>query len=293
VEVTGWSPVFGRPSPASSSPWKLGERTAATASVRADGADTGWCVLRAASMVGVRHRLAGRPVEDAWAWGGAEEHVVLAVADGVGSLPASGPVATAAVAAAVAAASAVAAAVAPASAVVAASATCSVGGGDAAPGDPPAPWPDLALQAAVVAANAAVSGVEDGATTLVVALVGRDGSADVIRVGDSTAFVLSDGTWSELFVDADGADMRSPATAALPSVAPRSESARVELGPGDALMLVTDGVGDPLRDGPGTVGPGLADGLAEAPHPLALAGLIDFSRQGCHDDRTLAAIWLR
>jgi hypothetical protein len=56
-------------------------------------------------------------------------------------------------------------------------------------------------------------------------------------------------------------------------------------------VLVTDGVGDPLRDGPGTVGPGLADGLAEPPHPLALAGLVDFSRQGCHDDRTLAAIW--
>jgi serine/threonine protein phosphatase PrpC len=282
VEVTGSAPVFGRPSPASSSPWKLGERSAATASVRADGADTEWCALRAASVVGVRHRLAGRPVEDAWAWGGAEKYVVLAVADGVGSLSASGPVATAAVVAAVASAT-----------TAAASVTCSIGGGAWAPIDSDARWPDLALPDAGAAANAAVVGVEDGATTLVVALVGRDGTAEVIRVGDSTAFVLSDGTWSELFVDADGTDMRSPATAALPSVAPRPESTRVEIGPGDVLVLVTDGVGDPLRDGPGTVGPGLAAGLAEAPHPLALAALIDFSRQGCHDDRTLAAIWLR
>jgi serine/threonine protein phosphatase PrpC len=286
VEVTGPSPVFGRPSPASSSPWKLGDRTAATASVRADGADTDWCLLRAVSVVGVRHRLAGRPVEDAWAWGGAAEHVILAVADGVGSLPASGPVAALAAASAVESGTA---------AVIAASesVSCSVGGEDDEPPEEGAPWPDLVLPDAVAAANAALTGVEDGATTLVVALVGRDGTAEVIRVGDSTAFVLSGGTWSELFADADGADMRSPATAALPATAPHPESARVELGPGDALVLVTDGVGDPLRDGPGTVGPGLADGLAEAPHPLALAGLVDFSRQGCHDDRTLAAIWRR
>jgi serine/threonine protein phosphatase PrpC len=272
VEVTGLSPVFGRPSPASSDPWRLGERTAAVASVRADGADTDWCVLRAASVVGVRHRLAGRSVEDAWAWGGAPGSAALAVADGVGSLPASAPVAAEVVATAVAW-------------ITAARST-----GDAGEG---ADDGAALVSAAVEAANRAVAGAVDGASTLVVALVGTDGRVEVARVGDSTAFVLHQGAWAELFVDPDGADMRSPTTAALPSMTVRPESVSVELAPGDVLVLVTDGLGDPLRDGPGTVGPGLADGLGEPPHPLVLAGLVDFSRQGCHDDRTLAAVWRR
>ena len=36
----------------------------------------------------------------------------------------------------------------------------------------------------------------------------------------------------------------------------------------------------------------LAGALAGRPGPLELAQLLDFSRQGCHDDRTMIAVWL-
>jgi hypothetical protein len=41
------------------------------------------------------------------------------------------------------------------------------------------------------------------------------------------------------------------------------------------------------------VAPALAAALTEPPTPLELVRLADFSRQGCHDDRTLLALWLR
>jgi hypothetical protein len=59
------------------------------------------------------------------------------------------------------------------------------------------------------------------------------------------------------------------------------------------LVLVTDGVANPLRDGPSTVAPGLAEVLRTTPSPLSLAGAADFSRRGAHDDRTILAAWLR
>lgn len=64
-----------------------------------------------------------------------------------------------------------------------------------------------------------------------------------------------------------------------------------KLSSGDALVLVTDGVADPLRDGPETVAPALAGALGQPPGALSLIGLVDFSRQGCHDDRTLLGVW--
>jgi hypothetical protein len=82
-------------------------------------------------------------------------------------------------------------------------------------------------------------------------------------------------------------------TDALPADSPATQWAFTSLAPGDALVLLTDGVVRPLEDGPTTVAPTLAAGLAEPPLPLELARLVDFSRQGCHDDRTLAAVWMR
>ena len=62
----------------------------------------------------------------------------------------------------------------------------------------------------------------------------------------------------------------------------------VTLGVGETLVLVTDGVAGPLADGPTTVAP--AADWTRPPSPLALAGLVDFSRQGCFDHRTLVAL---
>jgi serine/threonine protein phosphatase PrpC len=158
---------------------------------------------------------------------------------------------------------------------------------------------DAAAQAGAVgpgleAANEAAAG--GGATTLVLALLSEDGTVEAARVGDSTAFVVAAGghIWTELFEHPPGAeDQVGTETDALPSAALAWESARICLQPSDVLVLVTDGVADPWRDGPSTVAPALAQALAGHPGPLELARLVDFSRQGCHDDRTLVSLWMR
>ena len=62
-----------------------------------------------------------------------------------------------------------------------------------------------------------------------------------------------------------------------------------------ALVLLTDGVADPLREGPSTVAPALAAVLSGGHTgelaPLDLAHAADFSRRGCQDDRTILAAW--
>ena len=162
-------------------------------------------------------------------------------------------------------------------------------------------------------------------TTLVVALLtASPGRARVslARVGDSTAFVLAGGEeWTELFCDrtAGEAGMQRTATDVLPFAgagpgrsgtatkvgtgavigtqagadAGGVESASTEFGADMVFVLVTDGVANPLRDGPSTVAPALAEVLRTRPTPLSLAGAADFSRRGAHDDRTILAAWLR
>ena len=96
-------------------------------------------------------------------------------------------------------------------------------------------------------------------------------------------------SWRELFAAPDD-DAIATATAALPADEPEPELAPGrDLAAGDVLVLVTDGVADPWRDGPTTVAPALAGApWPGGPDPLELAQLADFSRQGCHDDRTMS-----
>jgi serine/threonine protein phosphatase PrpC len=157
-------------------------------------------------------------------------------------------------------------------------------------------------------------------TTLVVALVsagggagagaGGEATAVLARVGDSTAFSLSAGSdWQEIFSPEAHGELRTTATDVLPLPGRRRaaaaadgpgvaiEVASVQLGPGTALVLVTDGVANPLRDGPSTVAPALASVLAAGARgqlsPLELAHATDFSRRGALDDRTLLVVWPR
>ena len=308
--------TLGRASPASNRPAALRRAAeSSSAAYRADGGDaTGWAV-RAASVAGVRHRLAGRGPEDAYAWrildspadprrdavgrpapggepapggvgpapgggepvpgGAARPTVILAVADGVGSVEGSAAASAAAV-----------------DAVCAALATALPDG--ALPSLPGGAGDDDLWRWAFGAADAAVLAA-GGATTLVVAVVGGDGRGAVARVGDSTALLLVGGGWGELWpAGAPDDGSLSTATAALPTrhgLAPEIDVVPVSLEAGDALILVTDGIADPLRDGPTTVAPALAEALAAVPSPLALALLADFSRQGCFDDRTVVGLW--
>ena len=228
---------------------------------RAEGSATDEFVLRAATVVGVRHRLAGDRAEDAFAWAHHDGRIVVAVADGVGSQAGSADAALRAVQAAVQRA---------------------VG-------------PDQVAQDAVLyaldAANDAATAPEGGATTLVVAVIDKGGAGWVGRVGDSTAFVVeATGSSRELFAPPDP-DRAGTATAALPAEDPAVETVPVYVAEESRLVLVSDGVADPWRDGPTTVAPGLVDGLLARPDPVALLQLADFSRHGCHDDRTILCVW--
>jgi serine/threonine protein phosphatase PrpC len=206
--------------------------------------------------------------DDAFAWRSGAPAVTVAVADGVSNVTGSAAAATLATEVAVDEAWRAIA--------------DGVDAGDAA-------------EVAVTAANQALTG-GGGATTLVVAVVAPDGTVCGVRVGDSSAFLLAGGAWSELFTAVPATDdegVVETITSALPAPSPRVESAVGRLGAGDALVLVTDGLADPLRDGPETVAPALAGALGDPPGAVDLIGLVDFSRQGCHDDRTLVGVWMR
>ncbi len=274
-------PAFGRPSAAADhEPALRSAGDAASASWRADGASRDWCTLRAASVVGVRHRLAGQGPEDSYAWACAGAGALfVAVADGVGSLPGS----------AAAAARAASAAVTAARGALPAGAA-----GERVPHGECGAAGELAgaLVAGVEAANRAAEG--GGATTLVMGALSASGRVILARVGDSSAFVVrADGQAAEAFPHV-WRDSVETTTAALPAADPALEVVEVEggVGPGEVLLLATDGLAEPWRDGPTTVAPALSRVLLGQPGPLELLRAVDFSRQGCHDDRTALCAWL-
>jgi len=273
---------FGRPSPASSvDPPLRSASEPSEGSYRAEGGTVGWLALRAATVTGVRHRLSGSGNEDCYAWASVPGQVAVAVTDGVGTVP--GSAAAARLVAVTAAASALA------------------GGPDA---DGPAGRAVVSAQSRleqVFACDGSTGAT--GATTLVVAVVQRDGAVELARVGDSTAFLIRSGDsgWEEVFeAPAGGTDQVAVETSALSgnpvhrrdaSAGPEIEVVRVSLRDGDVLAVVTDGIAGPWRDGPLTVAQAMVDRLGARPTPLDLAALADFSRQGCHDDRTVVALW--
>jgi Protein phosphatase 2C len=240
-------------------------------------------------VAGVRHRLAGQGPEDSFAWAVEEDRLVVAVADGVGSVTDSAGTAERACRAAV-------------SATVGMATTASPTGADEHPATGPAGarqpgrasgWarPPGAARNGVDAANRAAEG--GGATTIVVASLTSDGRVELARVGDTTAFVVHrDGSSTELFEPPDP-ERVDTTTAALPATAPLVEAAELILEPGQVLVVVTDGIAGPWRDGPTTVAPGLASVLLGHPGPTELLEVADFSRLGCHDDRTAVGVWLR
>jgi serine/threonine protein phosphatase PrpC len=278
----GWAgPAWGEPSRASESPVPL--RTTASAGDACYRADGGWSpefVVMAASVAGVAHRLAGRRGEDAYAWALAGPgRLAVAIADGVSTAGRGGE-----------------------GADVAVRAACAyLLGGESDN------WGGKECEAAVLAAGEEVARMggpvaAELSTTLVVALLSAAaGSAEVslARVGDSSAFLLGGTEWRELFPDPDDEDFRGLPVEVLPlreGAGPGViEISSVAIGPGSALVLLTDGVGDPLREGPATVAPALAEVLQDGPtgdlSPLDLANAADFSRRGCLDDRTIVAAW--
>jgi serine/threonine protein phosphatase PrpC len=113
-------------------------------------------------------------------------------------------------------------------------------------------------------------------------------------VGDSSAWVLRDGhVWQPMFeVKNGGEGAASSVTKALPlsrPPAPRGVTTTVKKG--DVVVLMSDGIGDPLEDGSRTVGRFLAEAWREPPAPLQFAAQVDFARKTHDDDRTAVAVW--
>lgn len=276
--------ALGRPSAAAAiEPPLRSSADAGSAGYRADGGSTGWCVVRAATVTGVGHRLAGEVNQDYYAWAQSGTRLAIAVADGLGSLPGSDAAARMAACAAVHAAVDAAA--------------------DAAADSDHDPH-EAALEAIARAESAVRGGGESlGATTLIVAVAESGTGVALARVGDSTAMVVGPGTgaqggcWREVFPPPPGEEaLVEVATVALqPAGEPAAddaESADISLLEGEVLVLVSDGIAGPWRDGPSTVAPAMVEGILGIPSPLELAELANFSRQGCHDDRTVVAVWL-
>jgi hypothetical protein len=260
-----------------------------------DGGCAGELVVRAASSRGIAHRHDRIPRQDDYAICATDRWLVVAVADGVSAGPQSHQAATLA---------------------------CRVGTAavrdDLDATDDPAEvrWDDMLSTVArriVAYGRRALSdearGPEDidpkdvaslMATTLAIAAVRLEPAADgnyeaaVVALGDTSAFLLEDGSgWTPVTaVKNDGATIASSATAALPYLPEDGVTpTHVAISPAGALMLMSDGVGDPLGRGDGPVGRHLASLWADPPDPLTFAAQVAFARKSFDDDRTVVGIW--
>jgi hypothetical protein len=138
------------------------------------------------------------------------------------------------------------------------------------------------------------------ATTAVVFAVATSPLADgripfavVVAAGDSSAMILSEGTWHPISaVKNAGAEVASSEVRPLPRSTVVVPTAGF-LEPGQALVVMTDGIGDPLGSGSGVVGRFLAERWASPPDPIVFANDIAFYRKSFVDDRTAAMVWVK
>lgn len=179
------------------------------------------------------------------------------------------------------------------------------------------PWDQLLKKvcaeiAAVAMPHLSEAGIEDPAslrpyalareiaTTVLYALVDTFPDDDGVlpvhmkEVGDTSGWVIRKGTSLEALqaIKNEGEAVASAAVIALPAL-PNDvgPAVRTAIGAGDALLLVTDGIGDPLGNGVGDVGEFIVDQWATPPPPLLFASQTDFARRGFDDDRTALGIW--
>ena len=115
----------------------------------------------------------------------------------------------------------------------------------------------------------------------------------VVASGDSSALILSQGRWHPVTaVKNAGDDLVCNAVLALPRAVRVAPMAGF-LEPGEALVVVTDGIGDPLGMGTGEVGQFFAAHWSRPPDLFAFAAHAAFYRRGFADDRTAAVVWHR
>lgn len=121
-------------------------------------------------------------------------------------------------------------------------------------------------------------------------------SVHVMSLGDTSAWLLHpdrEERWTPLQeLKNAGRIIASSATTAIPLI-PRELPPAVPaiLDANGVLVLMSDGVGDPLGDGTGEVGDTLADAWRWPPDSLSFAAQVGFARRSFDDDRTVVGIW--
>lgn len=136
-------------------------------------------------------------------------------------------------------------------------------------------------------------------TTLVAAVVeltppDRPRNCFVFRLGDSTALLLRNGAFQELWADAHGDGAVSDSgTEALPGHIRPVDTEMIRLGGDDALVICTDGLVNPMRNQ--DVRADLARCWSTGPVPglLEFACQLGFRAKSFGDDRTAVCIWGR
>lgn len=223
-------------------------------------------VVRAATLRGLRHRYDGTPGQDALGvvWNERRNALFAVVADGLGSMTASGEAAQRAVRAAL---------------------RCSRQLGDAE---------DLAM--VLASASESVEDFNDrspakGTTTLVVSEIRRTRAGVLVTtlgVGDSEAWVLRGGGWKALHHERR--KNAESVTRHLPSDSPRRT--REPVAGGSVVLLASDGFASAL--GPGSpLGQELAGRWQRPPVPLDFLAQVDFENDRFTDDRAAVAVWIQ
>jgi serine/threonine protein phosphatase PrpC len=136
------------------------------------------------------------------------------------------------------------------------------------------------------------------ATTAVVVLLSRSAAADgslpgvlALLAGDSGAYRVSGGVVSPLLGGkGDDGPITSSAVRPLPGVVtPQVLPFRVAAG--EAVILVSDGIGDPLGNGSSTLGQLLGQLWQRPPTPGQLLEQVNFLLRSFDDDRTAVGLW--
>lgn len=235
----------------------------------ADGAVS----LRAASIRGLSHQVDGSLRQDTYAVMSHDGHLIVAVADGVGSAPYShlGSMAAARAAVQMAAEGAL---------------------------------PTVVVAAAIAAIHSQARAVEQPpsalATTLVVVNItigapDADWSVWAVEWGDSRASIYTPGevvdghpAWRRICPD-PAADVANTVRA-LPLFPTPTTYAKTLWKPGEVLLTASDGVDSHLLAS-NHVGHGLAHAWSTAPEAYQFIADVGFERAGARDDRTAVALF--
>jgi Protein phosphatase 2C len=239
-------------------------------------ADTDFLSARAASLRGISHRLDGKPRQDSYSLSvhrgtGA---VVAVVGDGVSQASASDLGSRLAVM------------------LMAEAIHASLDRDPSISAQAIAAKLMSVSKAVMARADSFLPGVEGAALASTLVAVIDDGHRlRVVQVGDSPVWKLGhDDRWVNLIAGPVEGAVRDNRTACLPLHPDQAVTCDIKR-PDGVIVVMSDGVSDPLGSGNSGTGRYLAERLKSPPDPLRFALDLSFEARGFSDDRTAIAIW--